>query len=98
MQSLTVLQEVIPIGPDPVLCLNFSAYTFDVSVLDVFYALGKSCGTLCSAYKDILVSQFAEVVNAFEATHAFVSAILLGANYTLNLPCSSPRHSWRSPR
>uniref|UniRef100_D8PSX8 Carrier domain-containing protein n=1 Tax=Schizophyllum commune (strain H4-8 / FGSC 9210) TaxID=578458 RepID=D8PSX8_SCHCM len=73
VQSLTVLQEVIPFGPDPVLCLNFSAYTFDVSVLDVFYALGKSCGTLCSAYKDILVGQFAEVVNAFEATHAFLT-------------------------
>ncbi|KAL1693266.1 hypothetical protein GGG16DRAFT_123376 [Schizophyllum commune] len=73
VQSLTVLQEVIPFGPDPVLCLNFSAYTFDVSVLDVFYALGKSCGTLCSAYKDILVGQFAEVVDAFEATHAFLT-------------------------
>ncbi|KAL1744044.1 putative peptide synthetase [Schizophyllum fasciatum] len=73
VQSLTVLQEVIPFGPDPVFCLNFSAYTFDVSVLDVFYALGKSCGTLCSAYKDILVGQFAEVVNAFQATHAFLT-------------------------
>ena len=46
---------------------------FDVSVLDVFYALGKCCGTLCSAYKDTLVSQFAGAVNAFAATMYFPS-------------------------
>ncbi|KIK69417.1 hypothetical protein GYMLUDRAFT_152778 [Collybiopsis luxurians FD-317 M1] len=72
VQSLKVLQREIPHG-DVVRCLNFSAYTFDVSVLDIFYALGSSCGTLCSSRKEILVGRFAEVVNAFEATQAFLT-------------------------
>ncbi|KAF9056962.1 hypothetical protein BDP27DRAFT_1372891 [Rhodocollybia butyracea] len=48
-------------------------YTFDVSVLDIFYALGNSCGTLCSSRKEILVARFAEAVNVFKATQAFLT-------------------------
>ncbi|KAK0501009.1 putative peptide synthetase [Armillaria luteobubalina] len=73
VQALTVLQEAIPFNSTGVRCLNFSAYTFDVSILDVFYALGKSCGTLCSSSKDLLVGQFADVVASFQATHAFLT-------------------------
>nr|Q52US9.1 RecName: Full=Nonribosomal peptide synthase fso1; AltName: Full=Ferrichrome A biosynthesis cluster protein fso1; AltName: Full=Ferrichrome A synthetase [Omphalotus olearius]AAX49356.1 putative peptide synthetase [Omphalotus olearius] len=72
VQSLKVLQREIPHNT-AVRCLNFSAYTFDVSVLDVFYALGSACGTLCSSRKEILVGKFAEAVNAFEATQAFLT-------------------------
>ncbi|KAF9033277.1 acetyl-CoA synthetase-like protein [Hymenopellis radicata] len=72
-QSLSALQEAIPFHNSGVRCLNFSAYIFDVSVLDVFYALGASCGTLCSSPKDVLLNQFVDVVNAFEATHAFLT-------------------------
>ncbi|KIK50220.1 hypothetical protein GYMLUDRAFT_51337, partial [Collybiopsis luxurians FD-317 M1] len=72
VQSLKVLQREIPHG-DVMRCLKFSAYTFDVSVLNIFYALGSSCGTLCSSRKEILVGRFAEVVNAFEATQAFLT-------------------------
>ncbi|KIK54505.1 hypothetical protein GYMLUDRAFT_249438 [Collybiopsis luxurians FD-317 M1] len=72
VQSLKVLQREIPHG-GVVRCLNFSAYIFDVSVLDIFYALGSSCGTICSSRKEILVGRFAEVVDAFEATQAFLT-------------------------
>ncbi|KAF9077098.1 hypothetical protein BDP27DRAFT_1414219 [Rhodocollybia butyracea] len=72
VQSLKVLQREIPHGKE-VRCLNFSAYTFDVSVLDIFYALGNSCGTLCSSRKEILVARFAEAVNVFKATQAFLT-------------------------
>ncbi|KAG7451863.1 putative peptide synthetase [Guyanagaster necrorhizus] len=87
VQALTVLQEVIPFNSTGVRCLNFSAYTFDVSILDVFYALGKACGTLCSSSKDILVGQFADVVNSFQATHAFLTPAFM-AQSTLNA-CNS---------
>ncbi|KAK0209228.1 putative peptide synthetase [Desarmillaria ectypa] len=87
VQALTVLQEAIPFNSPGVRCLNFSAYTFDVSILDVFYALGKSCGTLCSSSKDILVGQFADIVNSFQATHAFLTPAFM-AQSTLSA-CNS---------
>ncbi|KIY67738.1 putative peptide synthetase [Cylindrobasidium torrendii FP15055 ss-10] len=73
VQALTVLQEVIPWKETGVRVLNFSANTFDVSILDVFYALGASCGALCTSPKEILVGQFDDAVNAFVATHAFLT-------------------------
>lgn len=88
VQSLTVLQEEIPWKKDThIRCLNFSAYTFDVSVLDVFYALGKTCGTLCSSTRDNLVGSFEELVRGFAATHAFLTPAFMAQSSLQN--CSS---------
>lgn len=43
-----------------------------LKILDVWYALGAPCGTLCSSTKDLLFGQFVAVVKSFEVTHAFV--------------------------
>lgn len=85
VQSLTVLQEEIPWKRDThIRCLNFSAYTFDVSVLDVFYALGKTCGTLCSSTRDNLVGSFEELIKGFEATHAFLTPAFMAQSSLQN--------------
>ncbi|TIB70322.1 acetyl-CoA synthetase-like protein [Wallemia mellicola] len=85
VQSLTVLQEEIPWKKNThIRCLNFSAYTFDVSVLDVFYAWGKTRGTLCSSTRDNLVGSFEELVRGFEATHAFLTPAFMAQSSLQN--------------
>ncbi|EJD33719.1 acetyl-CoA synthetase-like protein [Auricularia subglabra TFB-10046 SS5] len=74
VQAIAALHRDIPYAADDdVRCIQFSAFTFDVAVQDFFYTWGAPCGTLCSASRPLLLGQFAELCNASEITHAFLT-------------------------
>ncbi|CRG90024.1 hypothetical protein PISL3812_07065 [Talaromyces islandicus] len=53
-------------------CLQFSQYTFDVSIQDIFYTW--SCGgVLISAPREVMLGSFAQLANVTNATHAHLT-------------------------
>ncbi|KAF7125668.1 hypothetical protein CNMCM5793_001907 [Aspergillus hiratsukae] len=53
-------------------CLQFSQYTFDVSIQDIFYAWSLG-GVLISATREIMLGSFAKLANTTRATHAHLT-------------------------
>ncbi|PKX93600.1 nonribosomal siderophore peptide synthase SidC [Aspergillus novofumigatus IBT 16806] len=53
-------------------CLQFSQYTFDVSIQDLFYAWSLG-GVLISATREIMLGSFAKLANTTRATHAHLT-------------------------
>lgn len=72
--SMMSLQQSIPAdAPHGIVrCLQFSQYTFDVSVQDIFYTWGLG-GVLISASREIMLSSFDKLANATNATHAHLT-------------------------
>ena len=60
------------LGNDHLKMLQFSNYVFDVSVYDVFVALGRG-DTLCLAPQDRLLSDLAGVIREMEISHCFLT-------------------------
>ncbi|PYH49418.1 nonribosomal siderophore peptide synthase SidC [Aspergillus saccharolyticus JOP 1030-1] len=73
VSSMISLQSDIPTDvAGGVRCLQFSAYTFDVSIQDIFYTWGVG-GVLISATRDIMLGSFARLANVTKATHAHLT-------------------------
>mgnify|MGYP000902004013 CR=1 FL=1 len=73
VSSMKSLQKDIPTDvPGGVRCLQFSQYTFDVSVQDIFYTWGVG-GVLISATREIMLGSFAKLANLTKATHAHLT-------------------------
>ena len=53
-------------------CLQFSHFTFDVFVQDLFYTWGLG-GTVISSTREIMLGSFAELSNSTRATHAHLT-------------------------
>ncbi|KAE8356002.1 hypothetical protein BDV28DRAFT_145645 [Aspergillus coremiiformis] len=53
-------------------CLQFSQYTFDVSIQDIFYTWSLG-GVLISATREIMLSSFSKLANVTKATHAHLT-------------------------
>ncbi|KAE8151757.1 hypothetical protein BDV25DRAFT_87953 [Aspergillus avenaceus] len=53
-------------------CLQFSLYTFDVSIQDFFYTWSLG-GVLISATREVMLSSFAKLANITKATHAHLT-------------------------
>ena len=71
--SMKSLQQVIPQGNRrPLRCLQFSQYTFDVFVQDLFYTWGLG-GAILSATQETMVGSFPQLATVFEATHAHLT-------------------------
>ncbi|KAL9011785.1 MAG: hypothetical protein Q9173_003401 [Seirophora scorigena] len=72
--SMRALQVGIPtnVKRGRVRCLQFSQFTFDVFVQDLFYTWGVG-GTLISADRVIMLGSFAELATESEATHAHLT-------------------------
>ncbi|KAH8882913.1 acetyl-CoA synthetase-like protein [Thozetella sp. PMI_491] len=72
--AMRALEESIPGTStcEPVRCMQFSQYTFDVFVQDLFYTW-RVGGTVVSASHDIVVGAFAELANRTKATHAHLT-------------------------
>ncbi|KAL8708164.1 MAG: hypothetical protein Q9220_006925 [cf. Caloplaca sp. 1 TL-2023] len=72
--SMGALQKCIPvdISGEPVRCLQFSHFTFDVFVQDLFYTWGKG-GTVISSSREIMLGSFAELANQTKASHAHLT-------------------------
>lgn len=74
VSSMCSLQKDIPTEATGgvVRCMQFSAYTFDVSVQDIFYTWGVG-GVLISASREIMLGSFAKLANTTKATHAHLT-------------------------
>ena len=72
--SMEALQKCIPVDckGGSVRCLQFSQFTFDVFVQDLFYTWGV-VGTLISADRTTILGSFAEVATKTNATHAHLT-------------------------
>ncbi|KAL8650194.1 MAG: hypothetical protein Q9210_003968, partial [Variospora velana] len=72
--SMRALQVGIPtdVKPGRVRCLQFSQFTFDVFVQDLFYTWGVG-GTLISADRTSMLGSFAELATGSQATHAHLT-------------------------
>lgn len=72
--SMKALQKSIPteVTGDNVRCLQFSHFTFDVFVQDLFYTWGVR-GTIISSTREFMLGSFAELSNSTNATHAHLT-------------------------
>lgn len=68
------LEKEIPsdVPSGSVRCLQFSQYSFDVSIQDIFYTWSLG-GVLISATREILLGSFPRLANATQATHAHLT-------------------------
>ncbi|KAL9136511.1 MAG: hypothetical protein Q9175_002274, partial [Cornicularia normoerica] len=72
--SMRALQRSIPVDVTGgiVRCLQFSQFTFDVFVQDLFYTWGIG-GTVISSTQEIMLGSFAELATKTDATHAHLT-------------------------
>ena len=72
--GMMALQRSIPVDVkgDIVRCLQFSQFTFDVFVQDLFYTWGVG-GTIISSNRQIMLRSFPELVKKTRATHAHLT-------------------------
>lgn len=72
--SMRALQRSIPtnVTGGIVRCLQFSQFTFDVFVQDLFYTWGVG-GTIISSTQDVILGSFAELATKTNATHAHLT-------------------------
>ncbi|KAK1139187.1 Non-ribosomal peptide synthetase [Aspergillus melleus] len=74
VSSMKSLFKDIPQNADgsTVRCMQFSQYTFDVSIQDFFYTWGLG-GVLISASREIMLGSFPKLANLTKATHAHLT-------------------------
>ena len=72
--SMRALQKSIPVDVKGgiVRCLQFSQFTFDVFIQDLFYTWGVG-GTVISSTREIMLGSFAQLANTTNATHAHLT-------------------------
>lgn len=72
--SMRALQRSIPVDVTGgvVRCLQFSHFTFDVFVQDLFFTWGVG-GTVISSTREIILGSFAELATNTNATHAHLT-------------------------
>ncbi|KAK4611859.1 Nonribosomal peptide synthetase sidC [Fulvia fulva] len=72
--AMNALTEVIPsdVKGGQVRCMQFSQYTFDVFVQDLFYTW-KLGGTVISSTRQLMIQNFSDLANDTKATHAHLT-------------------------
>lgn len=72
--AMRALAETIPsdVAGGTVRCMQFSQYTFDVFVQDLFYTFALG-GTVISSTRQIMLQSFADLANEAQATHAHLT-------------------------
>ena len=85
--SMRALQASIPsdVRSGNVRCLQFSQFTFDVFVQDLFYTWGVG-GTLISADRATMLGSFAELTTSVKATHAHLTPAFAASVPRKNCP------------
>ncbi|UZJ52590.1 hypothetical protein CBS101457_001910 [Exobasidium rhododendri] len=76
VQALRSLQRTIPHNGRSFRYLQFSAYNFDLMILDVFYTWGLG-GTLCSSNRSMLLTNLVPLSNALQVTHTLLTPAVL---------------------
>lgn len=74
VSAMRSLEKDIPsdVPGGTVRCLQFSQYSFDVSIQDIFYTWNLG-GVLISATRELLLGSFARLANITKATHAHLT-------------------------
>ncbi|KAL8805520.1 MAG: hypothetical protein Q9182_001889 [Xanthomendoza sp. 2 TL-2023] len=74
VSSMRALQRSIPtnVTGGAIRCMQFSHFTFDVFVQDLFYTWGLG-GTIISSTRGIMLGSFSELTNKSNATHAHLT-------------------------
>jgi amino acid adenylation domain-containing protein len=85
VQALRSLQKVIPHDGVDIRYLQFSAYVFDLSILDCFYTWGLG-GTLCSASHTLLLGDLVGVANACQASHSLLTPAVMAMTPRESIP------------
>ncbi|CEH19613.1 nonribosomal siderophore peptide synthase [Ceraceosorus bombacis] len=70
--AMRSLQASIPHGADPPRTLQFSAFTFDVFVQDLFYTWGLG-GCVVAAPQGVMIDSLARLASDCQATHAHLT-------------------------
>lgn len=75
--AMKSLSEIIPPSPSnmashPLRCMQFSQFTFDVFVQDLFYTW-RCGGAVISATRELMIGSFARLANLTGATHAHLT-------------------------
>ncbi|CAD6887022.1 unnamed protein product [Tilletia laevis] len=71
VQAIRALQKVVPHDP-PVRYLQFSEYTFDLSIMDEFWTWGLG-GTVCSGSRALHLDSLTAIGNATRTTHVILT-------------------------
>ncbi|KAK0528361.1 hypothetical protein OC842_004570 [Tilletia horrida] len=71
VQAIRALQRVVPHDP-PVRYLQFSEYTFDLSIMDEFWTWGLG-GTVTSGSRALHLDSLTAIANATETTHVILT-------------------------
>ncbi|PWN90385.1 hypothetical protein FA10DRAFT_260230 [Acaromyces ingoldii] len=86
VQALRSLQGVIPhSASSPIRYLQFSAYNFDLMILDMFYTWGLG-GTLCASSRSLLLGDLAGVATTMEVTHTLLTPAVMAMNPRQTIP------------
>ncbi|KAN0064563.1 hypothetical protein ACQY0O_002191 [Thecaphora frezii] len=81
VQAMRALRQKIPygkaaIGTDEVRYLQYSAYNFDLSIMDCFYAWGIG-GTICACPRGLLLQDLVAVGTSFQPTHTLLTPAVM---------------------
>lgn len=86
VQALRSLQEVIPHDDGKqIRYLQFSAYNFDLMILDMFYTWGLG-GTLISSTRATLLTDLTGIANATKATHTLLTPAVMAMTSRESIP------------
>ncbi|PWN25506.1 acetyl-CoA synthetase-like protein [Jaminaea rosea] len=87
VQALRALQSAIPHPSDATSLryLQFSAYVFDLSILDCYYTWGLG-GTLCACPREILLSDLIGAANAMKVTHSLLTPAVMAMTPRSSIP------------
>lgn len=86
VQALRSLQDAIPHQDGKeIRFLQFSAYIFDLMILDMFYTWGLG-GTLISSTRATLLTDLIEIANITQATHTLLTPAVMAMTPRKSIP------------
>ncbi|CBQ72362.1 Ferrichrome siderophore peptide synthetase [Sporisorium reilianum SRZ2] len=90
IQAMRALRIYIPygkdkIGTDQIRYLQYSAYNFDLSIMDCFYTWGLG-GTICSCPRGVLLQDLVEVGNSIQPTHTLLTPAVMAMTERHRVP------------
>ncbi len=90
IQAMRALRLYIPYGKDKsgtdqIRYLQYSAYNFDLSIMDCFYTWGLG-GTICSCPRGVLLQDLVEVGNSIKPTHTLLTPAVMAMTERHRVP------------
>ena len=90
IQAMRALRLYIPygkdkIGTDQIRYLQYSAYNFDLSIMDCFYTWGLG-GTICSCPRGVLLQDLVEVGESLRPTHTLLTPAVMAMTERHRVP------------